>query len=102
MPCDSITYQRLDLKVANPGLLKEAFQKAGYTVQEYGKRLYVQKGGLSGTFENGVLTSATIGEAEVNAVRKQYSTICVTRAAQRFGGRVQMTGPNKGKIIMRQ
>jgi hypothetical protein len=96
-------YQKLDLKVANPALLEEAFKAAGYGVQKLGKRLLLTQNGQGvGVFENGVVTSSVLGEEQINQVRKSYSAVCVKRAAARFGGRVQMTGPNKGKIVMGQ
>ena len=100
MPCYTITTAKLELKNANPTLLKKAIEKLmgkGTQFQEARGVLY---------FNGGTYTKATgilevRNEAVGRQIKRNYSGEVVYAQAKRFGWQVKQTAENKYEIIKR-
>lgn len=94
-PCDSITYNTLELKAADRELLIAALKELGFEVADHGRVLNASRGGLSVAIRDGQVRVQAGYEQVVRDIRAGYSRQVVRSASRKFGWALKQTQQNK-------
>jgi hypothetical protein len=103
MPCDTIILNRVDLNLADRGILRAALGKMpGVTnVVAFGETISFDRHGLGYSIRAGKL----VGPGEVGAladeIKQAYSREIVAQTAKKYGWQVKQKSPNKFEVIKR-
>src|ERR1039458_423510 len=103
MPCDTIILNRVDLNLADCGILLAALGRmSGVTsVREFAGQVTFDRGYQTYVIREGKL----VGPGEVgplaDEIKRAYSKEVVDRTAKKFGWQVRQKAPNKFEVIKR-
>lgn len=94
MPCNSITYNTLELKAADRDLLIAALKELGFTVQG-NQVIAAHRQGIIVEIADGSVRVRKGYEQVVKDIRAAYSRQVVQAASQKFGWALKRTQQNK-------
>jgi len=102
MPCDTIQTNTVDLSASDHGLLRLALEALGYDVQSHlngASLLFYRRGSYVGVHEAGKLE--VVQGADIDAIKRAYSTQVLKAGAARFGWRLQQKDDTRFAIARR-